>query len=184
MAISWDSEKDLLFNLLFPRILAAAMAGAENSLGSLVDMGVGVDWALVNTAVQEWARQYAYDLVTKITDTTRRFVQETVAAWIESGAPLDDLIDSLAPMFGSVRAEMIAVTEITRAFAEGNMALWSSSGVVSGKQWMTANDELVCPICGVLDGNVVALDADFDDGSFAPPAHVRCRCWMQPVVRA
>jgi rubredoxin len=68
---------------------------------------------------------------------------------------------------------MIAVTETTRVFAEGNKLAWDSTGVVSGSKWQTANDDLVCPICGPLNEQVT------DD---EPPAHVNCRCWKRPVV--
>jgi hypothetical protein len=109
----------------------------------------------------------------------------------------------LQPIFGATRAEAIAATEVTRVVAAGNETLWQSTGVVSGKRWMTARDERVCPICGPLHGRLTELNRGFeftpDDlanneelrkalrGATAitilrPPAHVRCRCWEQPFV--
>ncbi len=57
---------------------------------------------------------------------------------------------------------MIAATEVTRAVAAGNEALWKSTGVIGGKQWRTARDERVCVICQPLDGKVTELDGTFD----------------------
>lgn len=186
--LDWEEEHTLLLAIIYPFLLAAAVNGAKTALAELALLGVGVDWALVNQAVVDWARRYSYNLVRQINATTQKYLQTVVPDWINSGAPLDVLAETLAPMFGVVRAEMIAVTEVTRAYAEGNIETWRESGVVSGKRWMTANDDLVCPICAPLDGMMVGLDENgFTTeagglGLDAPPAHVRCRCWLQPVV--
>lgn len=182
----WINERDILFELLFPILFKATITGAQDALEELVLIGIGVDWGLVNEAVLDWAKRYTYDLVSGITETSKKFLQAVEAEWIESGAPLDVLIDQIKPMFGPVRAEMIAVTETTRVFAAGNLATWRTSGVVKKKQWYTAEDELVCPMCGPLaDTEPIGIDENWltPDGAIdGPPAHVRCRCWVQPVV--
>ena len=50
------------------------------------------------------------------------------------------------------------------------------------KQWFTNNDDLVCELCGPLNGKEVDIDEpfyppedDYQDGN--PPRHVNCRCW-------
>lgn len=174
----WSNEEDDLNGALFPLILAAALNAAQNAAEGLVaEAGVGVDWGLVNQAAVGWARDYTYSLVKGITDTTRDFLRDEIRAWIESGQPLDVLRDTLAPMFGDVRAAMIAETEVTRAFASGNLITWQESGIVEGVRWQTANDELVCPICEPLNQTVTPLASPVE-----PPAHVRCRCWITPVI--
>jgi SPP1 gp7 family putative phage head morphogenesis protein len=179
----WEAERQLLFNILFPLVLDAARTGAERAIEALLtEVAVGVDWTLVNKAVYDWARAYTFDLVRRITDTSRDFLNTAFADWVQSGAPLDDLIAVLEPMFGALRAEMIAITEVTRAFAEGNIAAWRASGVVDQMRWQTANDDLVCVICEPLNQQRDDLDGDFN-GDGPPPAHVRCRCWLTPVVK-
>lgn len=170
----WTGEREKLFSVLFPLVQDAALTGAQNAISEL---GVGVDWQLVNKAVKKWASKYSGELVGGITDTTKDLLQKKLANWIESGQPLSVLIDDIEPMFNASRAEAIAVTEVTKAFAEGNVASWKASDVVDGKVWMTAQDELVCEICEPLAGAESSLDED------APPAHVRCRCWVAPVVK-
>lgn len=186
--LDWADEVAAFFQLLFPLLRDAALAGAETALEGMVEVGVGIDWAQVNQAAVDWARSYAGQLSRTITGTTQNFVRQEVAAWLESGERVDVLKATLEPMFGSVRAEMIAVTETTTAFAEGNLSVWRESGVVEQKQWRTARDELVCPICTPLDGLIVDLEANgftTDQGGIglsAPPAHVRCRCFLSPVL--
>lgn len=180
----WQGEKELLYNLLFPLILDSTLTGAENSMIDLVEqIGVGIDWALVNEAARDWAKRYTFELVGGITQTSRNFLQKEISEWIESGKPLDDLIKNVETMFSRNRAEMISITEVTRAFASGNLASWKASGVVDGKKWQTAQDEMVCPICEPLANSETDLSGLFEGGLDSPPAHVRCRCWFSPVVK-
>ncbi len=185
----WRDEAMALYRVLFPLVRQAAQTAAENGITAL-GADISVNWELVNEAAREWAEAYSYELVTGITDTSRAFLQDALSEWIESGDPLDELISTIdeSGFFGPVRSQMIAETEVTRAFAEGNLIGWRESGAVSGKRWRTGMDELVCPICAPLEGEEVALDDVFSDGNGeqhdGPPAHVRCRCWIQPVVRA
>lgn len=41
--------------------------------------------------------------------------------------------------------------------------------------WKTQEDEKVCEDCHELDGQIF----DIDD---VPPKHLRCRCWLKPVL--
>ena len=59
---------------------------------------------------------------------------------------------------------------------------WKKEGVVEGKRWNTAVDELVCPICGPLHNVVVGINETFPGGYQNPPAHPNCRCGLTPVV--
>jgi SPP1 gp7 family putative phage head morphogenesis protein len=186
----WFEEQVRLFNVLYPLLRRTILDAAKAALEDLLEMGVGIEWDLVNTQVVRWIHDYVTDLSSGITSTSSRYVQEAVADWIGSGQHLDELVDILQPMFGEVRARMIATTEVTRAYSEGNQATWRASGVVDGKRWNTAVDELVCPICEPLDGMEIGLEEDGftteagDIGLTGPPAHPSCRCWLSPVVKA
>jgi SPP1 gp7 family putative phage head morphogenesis protein len=103
------------------------------------------------------------------------------------------LIEDLEPVFGSQRAQLIASTEVTRAYAEANQRVYKEAGI-RYMEWRAAADELMCPICGALNGQIVGIDDKFDQAldeqirtqfrsNFQlPPAHPRCRCWIVPVV--
>ena len=150
--------------------------------------GLTVDWELANTTAAEWARLYGAELVNNITGTTLTRLQTEIASFIANAETMPELIARLEPLFGQVRAELIASTEVTRAFAEGNLAAWRESGVTEGKEWRTNNDEIVaqCPICFPMNGVVAKLDEPFQHPTRGPlegpPAHPRCRCWIVPVV--
>lgn len=142
---------------------------------------VTVDWDLVNDQAQDWARAHSGELLTDLEANTKAAMGELIADWIERGEPTDVLANQFIVLVNDPkRAELIAVTEITRAFAEGNTEAWKAQGV-EGRKWFTSEDELVCPICGDLAGSVARLGDEFEGGVDNPPAHPRCRCWVQPV---
>jgi SPP1 gp7 family putative phage head morphogenesis protein len=68
------------------------------------------------------------------------------------------------------RMEVIARTEVLRAHNQGRIKFHDQVGVRK-LEWMTMEDERVCPICGPPDGKV------FDTDKFPrQPAHPNCRC--------
>lgn len=156
--------------------------GVSVAVAQLEGVGFGFDWTLANTEARDWARQYAGELARQIDATNRRVIGEATARWIENGEPIDALRDDLLPYFGERRARLIATTEPTRAFAEGNARAWQASGVVDEVEWTASMDERVCPVCGGLHGKRRKLNEPFDTGIMRPPAHPGCRCWIRPVV--
>jgi hypothetical protein len=187
----WSGERQRLYQLLFPRIETAAVAGARYAFDDLAaEVGIGTDWGLVNSAASDWAESYTYELVSQISETSRDFLRTAISDWTQSGEPLSALADTIdaASLFGPVRSEMIAVTEVTRAYAEGNKRAWRASGVVDGMRWNNAEDGSVCDICGPLGGVEANLDGLFvhpetGEEFDSPPGHVACRCWLTPIVR-
>ena len=148
-------------------------------------VGIAIDWALANEAAVEWAQNYAYDEFTAaLEERIKSRLRKEIINFVRNDETFQSFSRRMASdaMFGKARGQMIAVTEVTRAYAEGNKIAWRESGVTEGMEWNTANDELVCPICGPLDGEQVPLDDKFDGGFEAPPAHPRCRCWLTPVT--
>lgn len=178
----WESQAELLYDLLFPVMVRMGKKAARNGY-AMLQAQVGIDWALVNEAVIAWAKRYTAEVVAQITQTSMSAFTGAFGPWAQSGQPLSALIDALAPYYGPVRAEMVAVTETTRAFATGNVLAWQQSGVVDGIRWMTGQDKDVCEeICVPLDGEVGTFDGGIGPDGLFPPAHVNCRCYLQPVV--
>lgn len=200
-AATWGKFADRGRETLTPLVIAAVLHGIKEArtderfgaLDSFVNKldkkkakrkPVKVDWSLVNRDAETFARDYAYDLITGITETTVADTQAAISRWIEAGNALDDLKQSLTTIFASpARAEMIAQTESTRAFAEGNTRAWVAAKVPA-RRWFTVRDGDVCEICDPLHGKVVPLGKPFKsiDGDIDnPPAHPRCRCYVQPA---
>jgi SPP1 gp7 family putative phage head morphogenesis protein len=144
---------------------AAELVGMRyNELGDLV----------VNPRA-EWA----------ITESTRDYLRGSVGDAISEGWSNDKLASVISDSYGfsKDRAMMIARTETSKASNKGAVIGYAASGLVSLKQWLTAEDDLVEEECleNAAAGDI-ALDADFPSGDDAPPAHPNCRCVIAPVV--
>lgn len=183
----WSEEERALFNTLAPSLLSVIFRGVEEGAAQLPKGAqLLLDWDLVNQAVLDYLNRYKAR-IKGISDTTAKHVRREIENWVRSGDPLPVLTQRLAPWFGPKRAKRIAVTEVTRLYADGNQLAWRQSGLVSANRWNTARDERVCPICAPLNGVVVPMGEGFTPsgpglGPTAPPIHVNCRCWLTPVT--
>ena len=180
----WEEELRLLAPIMQRHLREGYMAAAESAARQLPAIArYQIDWALVNEAAWRRSREYGYELVKGICETSEAFLREAISEWMDTGRPLDELAGELARsgMFGPARSQMIAVTEVTRAYAEGNRLAWQASGVVDKERWYTVVDERVCPVCSALHGQVDVLGGDFG-GVGGPPAHPGCRCFTTPIL--
>lgn len=179
----WDAEDRELLAILLPLFVEEAEEAAELfAEWTEEEIGIGVDWALINIEAVKWARDYSFKLVKGIDETTQKQLRQYISAWIETpGATMGDLFGKLAGLssFGSKRARMIAVTEVTRAYAEGNRAsakVYEDEGLLTWvRTWETNNDGLVCDLCIALHNKTAeGTDGPYPDGSYSPPRHPRC----------
>jgi SPP1 gp7 family putative phage head morphogenesis protein len=159
----------------------SADLGVSVAVQQLESVGYGFDYTLANVNAREWALAHTDTLLNQLGTTSGKVVGQAVGRWAGNGEPLQKLINDLAPAFGQARAERIAATEVTRAYAEGSTRTYQESGVVQKVEWATARDERVCIVCGPLEGKTVPVGSKFD--GLYPPAHVGCRCWVLPVVK-
>lgn len=179
----WDKMTKDLRAALVPFLAELFMESAERLVDTLP---IGVDWNLINVRASSWAARYAGELIKGVTETTRRAVQEAISAFFETGGMTRaDLEARLMRIFGPKRAEMIAITEVTRAAAEGEnqiAAELARAGILMEAVWNTRNDELVCPICGPLNQEraieYTGERTPYWAGGYTPPAHPRCRCFI------
>jgi SPP1 gp7 family putative phage head morphogenesis protein len=79
------------------------------------------------------------------------------------------------------RAEMLARTEIVRAFNLATVQEYRNWGVYEISvlaEWTTQKDEKVCPKCAPMDGKVFTLD----EIELLLPFHPLCRCFIVPYI--
>ena len=143
-----------------------------------------INWELANNDAAEWAIRYGEQLTGELAKTTTPRIQRLISDWVSNGESLSTLINRVQDgyLYSEDRARTIAVTEVTRAFAQGNLEAWRASGVMALKRWNTGVDELVCPICRPLHRMTVPINDQFPGGYDGPPAHPRCRCFLSATV--
>jgi hypothetical protein len=175
----WDEQGVEFAKVMRPFSQNVYLVRAEQTIADSV---IGVDWGLVNESAVDWARQYTFDLVKGINNTSRKLLQTSVGDFFEQGLTRGELEQRLVKAFGPVRAEMIAVTEVTRASAEGEKEIvkqLEAQGVKMRVIWRTNNDEIVrrCPICWPRHNEEISPNPSPATRGEWPPGHPRCRCW-------
>lgn len=190
---------DLDFDDSIPRMSALlSVATHEGVVAAFAEIGQG-EKDLTSTTV--WAKDRAAELVGRkwvdgklvdnpnaewvITDSTRDMLQGTIKNAIDQGLTMDELATEIEGSFSfsPERARMIARTETSLADTAGQVAAYKESGVVSGKQWTTSQDDKVSEECLANEAaGVIGLDEVFPSGDEAPPAHPNCRCAVVAVI--
>lgn len=172
-SVFWDAQEG---------VFMGEMGGLPNELllegtAQAERLGLLVNFDLVNQQVLDFSHGYTNQWWSGLDQGMRQGLRTAISTHIESGAPLSVLRDNLTPLFGRRRADMIAATETTRLFAEGNRIAYRQAGVTE-VEWRSVMDERVCIDCDSRDGQRFPIN----DPKVTPPLHVRCRCWIAPVV--
>lgn len=136
-------------------------------------------------------------------DTDVDKMVELIASGLEAGLSIPQIRRNIEDAFESltkVQAERITRTEVIKTSNLGAQDAFEQSGVVVGKQWLTAMDDRVDPLCASLNGKIVELRQDFfkkgdvleAEGKIAkldysntpyPPLHTSCRCTLLPIIK-
>lgn len=172
----WANEDRVIADSIFLLMRDAVLDAVDAELWELA--AFGIDIAKANETSIKWAREYTFELVKGINANTQKTIADSIAWYFSNpGTTVGELNELLSPTFGPARAEMIAVTEVTRAYSQGVEIAdneLKQLGIETDEFWETNYDELVCDICGTLDGKKKGEEWDTP-----PPAHPRCRCWTR-----
>ena len=149
-----------------------------------VNLGpVAPDWDDLVGDANRWSMDYTTQISRGIADNSQRIVGDIVRDARESGQSQAELAKRLTWRFGRAHAEMVAITETTRADAEAATALQNRLGemdVRTQRRWLTGEDAKVCPLCVPFDHATADIGQPFTatNGQQAmnPPLHPRCRC--------
>ena len=190
----WGGENALLRAWLIDFLMQSAQESVgANDAWTRQRFALQFDPTLTNADAAKWARQYAGQLARGVNQTTQDSIRQSVANWIETpGATMKDLMDALP--FSESRAAIVAVTEVTAAYSEGERLYtqdlqdrYPTLKIV--RIWNTNNDERVCPLCEPLNGKAIPVDGGWGangdndpEGVQGPPLHPRDRCWTSRDV--
>lgn len=135
-------------------------------------------------------RETIAENVTKFTqsmiDTDRETLINIISNGLKDGKSIPEIRGAIQADFENItksQAQRVTRTEVLRASMQATIDAYEQSGVVEGKQWLTAgaSDE-----CADYEGQIESLDGNFygDTTEFAdgdPPLHPNCRCVLLPV---
>lgn len=153
----------------------------------------------IRKTIEAQVRKFAQSLI----ETDKNKLIDIIARGLSNGDSVPKIRRNIVEQFNEfskMQAERIARTEVIRTSNLGTIDAWKQSGIVTGKQWLTAMDDRVDPLCSYMNGKVmVGLDknyfdkgeilevedhkVDFSYGSVkVPPLHPNCRCTLLPVL--
>lgn len=118
-------------------------------------------------------------LVAGMKRTAREQMRAMMVRTMESGETFEAFARDLRrefPVLARARALTIAVTEYARVASGATREAYRAAGV-TGKQWNTVDDDLVCAICAANEEQgPIPIDEEFESGDQNAPAHPKCRC--------
>lgn len=171
----WQHEIELLTAAVLSQIAEIVAIGA-NAGEELYSTPLGI--TTLDGFILKAAETQTAAMVSEVTATTRRYIQESVRTSIKLGENADALVDRIRKRVASpVRAEMIAQTETVTAYQQGLDWFAIQSGAISST-W----DCLLgaCTLCAPLNGVTKPIGELFTLGNGDkkpfPPGHIRCRC--------
>ena len=174
---NWKRESELLTEVVEPILFGIAWTEAVEEHHRM--MRTKQDPGLFDKVVA-WAKSYTYDLVGGITETTRELLSEAIAKFTAEPETMGTLRQAVANIFSPERANLIAVTEVTRAYSAGGSAAAEElreAGFEIIERWHTKGDSLVCDDCRSRNGQDISKH-----GNVQPPLHPGCRCGVSREI--
>lgn len=106
-------------------------------------------------------------------EATKRTAQRIIANGARLGLTNAQITKQLEPLFGPVRAQRVAVSELTDLMGMGAQETYRLAGYEFW-QWRTVRDSQVDEICRGRSGKRYRISVRFRK------AHINCRCWPVP----
>lgn len=179
-----ESDLTAAFALVVGPQLTRILTAEGLRLGQSV--GIEFDPAVVESEAAAFTDTYVPTLIRGLSETTAPLVQRALAAYQTTpGMTIGELKDLLTGAYGPVRAQMIAVTEVTNMAAHATLQYQSrvaGAGIEMERVWhASGGDDRQCVICTKLDGKAESEWGEtYPNG---PAAHVNCRCFCTLRVK-
>lgn len=127
-----------------------------------------------------------YNELVGVTDAMKQQMVRTLVEGVVTGLGFREIARNLSTdvtRIGKARGELIARTEVIRAYNEAALNEYEAAGLEEVEvlaEWLTAGDDRVCPRCAPMQGKVYTLA----EAHGVLPLHPQCRCVWTPRVVA
>jgi HK97 family phage portal protein len=167
---------------------------ADVGIEALDSLGVGLAFNVKSPDAIRFLEGRAQRFAVRVNDTTWNALKASLSEGINAGEAIPDLAKRVESIMGDrIRSssEVIARTETIGALNGGTQLAWEQSGVVAGKEWLSALDERTRETHLSAHGQRVRLNEDFTVGGGSGPQpgaigiaseDVNCRCSMVAVL--
>jgi hypothetical protein len=208
VAVAWKKFAPIWLKLAVPALKQAYALGSTaeltdqqlellatdyaNNLGSYVNVtsAEALAQGFNDQLAQKWSEPVAWVRATEAYGLDK----QQMKTYVSQVMTLQNNKQELIPMVARAavdkalvtRAEKLGDNEAFHASKLGQSMVWlvqQKNGTLppdAQKEWVTADDERVCPVCGPLNKKRVKLDEQWQtiegDRIWAPGIHPRCRC--------
>ena len=157
---------------------AAALTDAINGAAAVVQADTATSATLPNLASNYLRHNSLSKLTGNIDATSKTRLRNAIADAWDKGGTYNDLVGAIKDTFedfSTVRASMIAQTEVVDAYNAGRNATARAAGL-DEHAWETESGN-PCETCLANEAQGwIPIDQDFDSGDDAPPNHPGCEC--------
>lgn len=137
---------------------------------------------LFNPEARAFIQQFSFNAISKIGEDQKVEIRNIILESLRDGRGAQETARALRDAFDvserSARLRTIARTELNRSANWGRLSGWQKSGVVTGKEFIAANDDRVRASHLAADGDVVPVDQPFTkgaaSGAMSPPLDPNC----------
>lgn len=182
----FDEEDEIARAIIdFTPILETVAGAAGDNAMDLIKSSKPYIMTNIKNKIKARVELFAKSLV----ETDRDKLVDIITDGVREGLSVPDIRRNITTTFEDytkMQAERITRTEVLSISNKAALDAWEQSGVVEGKEWLTAPgaDEQCEQYDGKkvfdLGGNFYSPDSEFEDGD--PPLHPNCRCVVLPIL--
>lgn len=206
--LNWEEADDAMKAAIAPALFQVIIETGRDAM-----QAIGMEPSLYDPftpAIREYQDLRTSKIAKDVNDETEKQLRASLTEGINAGESTHQIrarIELVMGIASTMRADLIAMTEVARAQSYADIAAWDQSGLVTAKEWYTARDERVCKFCGPMHGRVIDLEENFFnkgdiqvesgknrkgektnftyhhdyDSVSGAPLHPRCRCTLLPI---
>jgi SPP1 gp7 family putative phage head morphogenesis protein len=162
------------------------MAGQEGGQAALDKMLPNHVFTLEDSVIKDMLSDRVEFLIGSVDETGQAWISQILDMADKKGlsdTEVVKLLRSEAARVALQRSEVITETELTTAMNLVESETYRRNGIET-VIWKTSADERVCLEVCMANENIgkIALGETFPSGQTEPPGHIRCRCYLLPVL--
>ena len=161
---------------------AEAIRGAINAAGATLAAELKSGATISDDFAGRYLRENSLSKLTGgFSETSVERLQTAIGNAWDQGGSYDQIVKAVQDtfeQFSSVRAGMIAQTEVNAAYNQAGLDAARRMGM-NIKRWDPEGTDCCAEICQPnVDQEWIDMDEDFESGDDAPPGHVNCDCGL------
>ena len=191
-----EKQQVLYEQIVYKHFMSILNLVKSEVLNQVGQSSIEVSFDLLNENALKFLEDKKIKFAIKVADTTHKAIIKELSEGFKLGEGIPELSNRIKnmPEFSMKRATVVSRTEIISSSNAGTLQGYKESGVVTGKEWDSHEDERTRKHHLEADGQRVKLDDPFvvDDDLLDYPGDnshdakasnvIQCRCTLKPIL--